>query len=96
MADRDDDKIISLDQRRLADQARQKAELAAARKASSNGSGRTVNRGFDQPARARPSGGFARGLGAALAWLLYVGFAATIALAVYGWMIHAPVAATAR
>jgi hypothetical protein len=94
MAD-EDDKIISLDQRRRAEQARQKAEIAAAaaRRKKTNGSGAGPGQGFNrpvgQPMRAgapRPAGGAARGLGRLMALLVYGGLAATIGLALLGWL----------
>jgi hypothetical protein len=95
MADRDDkdlgEKIVSLDQRRRADAARQKAEIAAQRK-KRNGSGQGFNRPFGQPAATRAAnagaapGGAARGIGKVVAMLVYGGLVLVVALAVFGWV----------
>ena len=92
MSDRDDPKIVSLDQRRREDAARQKAELAAAAAAKrrTNGAGRDLNRPFGRPmgsggatAAPRPGGGIGRLIGAAVAVAVWGGLAAMIALAVW-------------
>ena len=90
MSDNDDDKIVSLDQRRRADQARQKAELAAAAaRKKQNGSGRTVNQPLGRPQhRTGGSGGVARSLGGVIAWLVWGGLAALLALSVFWWATH--------
>jgi len=90
MSDNDDHKIVSLDQRRRADQARQKAELAAAAaRKKQNGSSRPLNQPHGQPLRrAGGSGGVARGLGGVIAWLVWGGLAAMLALSVFWWVTH--------
>lgn len=91
MSDRDDDKIVSLDARRRADQARQKAELAAqaAARRKSNGSGRDLNQPFGRPMQGhqtgtavRPSMGLGGVLGMLVAWIVWGGLIALLALAV--------------
>ena len=75
MSDRDD-KIVSLDQRRRQDAARQKAEIEARARRTSNGSGRAINQPFGRPLpkRAANDGGatpIASGIGLALSWLTW-------------------------
>lgn len=73
MNDRDDDNIVSLDQRRRADQARQKAELAAeAARRRANGGSRPANLSFGQPGATRPPGGGLAGAGRLLGGLAAV------------------------
>ena len=94
MSDRDDQKIVSLDQRRREDAARQKAELAAAAAAAkrkTNGPGRDLNQPFGRPmgsgAAPAPRRMGAVGLGTAvgklLAGLVWGGLVLMIALAVW-------------
>ncbi|MBX7248347.1 MAG: hypothetical protein K1X35_04770 [Caulobacteraceae bacterium] len=86
----DDDKIISLDQRRRAEQARQKAEVAsaAARRRQANGSGPASFRGAaPAPRPANAPGGGLRRLGRLMAILVYGGLAISIALALAGWLL---------
>jgi len=92
MSDRDDPKIVSLDQRRREDAARQKAELAAQAAApkQANGSGRDLNRPFGRPLQGhagtpgRPGFSLGGALGAAVAWIVWGGLVAMLALAVLG------------
>ena len=90
MSDRDDEKIVSLDQRRRADQERQKAELAAQARRKANGGGRPPNPPFGQPSRPggpASAGGVASGLGRLLgviaAGAVWGGLVVSIAVAVW-------------
>lgn len=91
-----DDKIVSLDQRRREDAARQKAELAAAAAArgKTNGAGRDLKQPFGwpmaggapSPGRAgRPGGAGALGnlVGSIVAMLVWGGLAVMVALAIW-------------
>lgn len=100
MSDPDDKpkaKIISLDERRRADAARQKAELAAsvaaAKKARSNGSGQAPQTYRQQmQGRAANTGGgrpkLVAGLGSAVAWVVWAGMAVALGLALVGTVMQ--------
>lgn len=98
MSDSDDEpraKIISLDERRRADAARQKAELAAsvaaAKKARPNGSGAPQTYRQQMQGRAANTGGRPKlvvGLGAAVAWVVWAGMAVALALALVGTVMQ--------
>lgn len=99
MSDPDDKpkaKIISLDERRRADAARQKAELAAsvaaAKKARANGSGAAPQTYRQQmQGRAANNGGgpkLARGFGSLVAWVVWAGMAAALVLALIGTVLR--------
>ncbi len=100
MSDPDDKpkaKIISLDERRRADAARQKAELAAsvaaAKKARANGTGHAPQTSRQQmQGRAANNGGgrpdLVRGFGAAVAWVVWAGLAASLVLALIGTILR--------
>lgn len=98
MSDPDDKpkaKIISLDERRRADAARQKAELAAsvaaAKKARSNGSGAPQTYRQQMQGRAANTGGppkLARGFGAVVAWVVWAGMAVALVLALIGTVMR--------
>ena len=98
MSDPDDKpkaKIISLDERRRADAARQKAELAAsvaaAKKARSNGSGAPQTYRQQMQGRAANSGGRPRltvGFGSAVAWVVWAGLAVALVLALIGTVLR--------
>ena len=98
MSDPDDEpkaKIISLDERRRADAARQKAELAAsvaaAKKARSNGSGAPQTYRQQMQGRAANNGGrpkLALGFGAVVAWVVWSGLAVVLVLALIGTVMQ--------
>ena len=97
MGDPDDKpqaRIISLDERRRADAARQKAELAAsvaaAKKARPNGAPQTYRQQIQ--GRAANTGGgrpdLLRGLGTVVAWIVWAGLAASLVLALIGTVLR--------
>lgn len=98
MSDPDDEpkaKIVSLDERRRADAARQKAELAAsvaaAKKARSNGSGAPQTYHQQMQGRAANTGGrpkLALGFGSVVAWVVWAGMAAALVLALIGTLLR--------
>ncbi len=97
MSDPDDKpqaKIVSLDERRRADAARQKAELAdsvaAAKKARSNGAPQTYRQ--QMQGRAANNSGerpdLLRGFGTVVAWIVWAGLAASLVLALVGTVLR--------
>lgn len=100
MSDPDDKpqaRIISLDERRRADAARQKAELAAsvaaAKKARANGTGHAPQTYRQQmQGRAANTGGgrpdLLRGFGTVVAWIVWSGLAASLVLALVGMLLR--------
>jgi len=92
MDDGDEDKIVSLDQRRRADEARRKAEMAAlaAKKPKPGNAGRPlvvrqVPRGT--VAAGEPAQRAGRMVGRALAWIVWGLLAGAIVLVVVGQLL---------
>lgn len=104
----EDGKIVSLDQRRRDDAARQKAEIAAQAKRAANGSGRTPDQPWGRrgPAQgARQAGAraantdrgptpIASAIGTGLSWLLWI--VAGVALALTLWTMMSKPGETTR